>query len=280
MKGIIVSSRYSMFQVFSDGVIYNVTLRGLIKSKDRVLVGDEVEVDSNYAVITKVFPRKNALKRPSISNIDQLFIIQSLKEPDFSFLLVYKYLTYAKINNIKPILIITQIDKDKDCSLISSIKNEFQKSDLDIYFVSNKSKEGIEEIKPLFSNKISCLLGQTGVGKSSLLNSINSDYQRDVGEYSAFLHRGKHKTKEVVLLPFEGGFIADTPGFSSLDLCLNKKELAQFFSPFNDNSVKCYYSDCLHVSENNCEIKRLLAKGEISNIAYECYLKLLEEARD
>ena len=280
MKGIIVSSRYSLYQVMSDGVIYNVSVRGLIKSREKVVVGDEVEIDGTYSIITKVFPRKNLLKRPIISNVDQLVVVQSISEPDFSYLLIYKYLTYAKIYDLKPILIITQIDKNNDCSLINEIKNEYKNSNLDIYFVSSKTNDGIDKIKPIFKNKLSCLIGQSGVGKSSLLNAINVNFSRDVGEYSAFLHRGKHKTKEVVLLPFEGGYIADTPGFSSLDLGLNKKELAEFFSPFGNNSVKCYYSDCLHLSENNCEIKKLLEKGEISQIAYNCYLKLLEEAKD
>ena len=280
MKGIIISSRYGLYQVYIDNVIYNVSLRGMIKRKDKVAVGDEVEIDNSFSVITRVLPRKTLLKRPIISNVDQLIIVQSLKEPDFSYLLIYKYLTYAKIYGIKPILIITQIDKDKDCSLINEVKNEFEKSHLDIYFVSSKTKDGIEKIIPLFKNKISCLIGQSGVGKSSLINAIDPSFNRDIGEYSEFLHRGKHKTKEVILLPFEGGFIADTPGFSSLDLDLNKKELAQFFSPFNDNSVKCYYSDCLHTSENKCEIKRLVESNEISKVAYECYLKLLQEAKD
>ena len=121
-------------------------------------------------------------------------------------------------------------------------------------------------------------MGQTGVGKSSLINAIDSNYEREVGEYSLALGRGKHKTKEVILLPYQGGYIADTPGFSSLELDLYKDDLAAFFPGFYSLYNKCYFANCLHLSENRCAIKERVNTGEISSLAYDCYKKLSEEA--
>ena len=149
---------------------------------------------------------------------------------------------------------------------------------IDVYVISSKTKYGLEEVKKLFVNKISVLVGQSGVGKSSLLNAIDEDYQRSIGEYSKALGRGKHETKETVLLPYEGGYIADTPGFSSLDLELYKEDLAIYFPCFDKLYTDCYFSNCLHISEKKCLVKEKIESGEIPQIAYECYLKLSNEA--
>ena len=175
-------------------------------------------------------------------------------------------------------LILTKTDKDVDEKLIADIKEVFSSVGTETYFVSNKTKEGLEEVKALFANEVSCVMGQTGVGKSSLINAIDPNYEREIGEYSFALGRGKHRTKEVILLPYQGGYIADTPGFSSLDLNLFKEDLAAFFPAFNHLYNKCYYTDCLHISEPKCAVKEAINEGKISPKAYECYQKLLDEA--
>ena len=149
---------------------------------------------------------------------------------------------------------------------------------IELFIISNKTKEGLEDIKHLFRDEITCLIGQTGVGKSSLINSIDPEFNRNIGEYSLALGRGKHETKEVVLLPYEGGYIADTPGFSSLDLELFKEDLAAFFPGFTSLYTECYFSNCLHISEKKCKVKEAIESGDIPQIAYECYLKLSSEA--
>ena len=279
MKGLIVALSCGIYSVNANGIIYNLTARGVFRNQGiKPVVGDEVDFNEETLVMETVYPRASFLKRPPIANISQIILVFSLKEPEFSYLLAFKYLTYANMNNIKAKLVLTKIDKDVDASLINDIKEVFSSVNVETYFISNKTKEGLDEVKGLFANEVSCVMGQTGVGKSSLINAIDPNYQRQIGEYSYALGRGKHRTKEVILLPYQGGYIADTPGFSSLDLNLFKEDLAAFFPAFNNLYNKCYYTNCLHVSENKCAVKDALNEGKISSKAYECYQKLLEEA--
>ena len=279
MKGLIVAITCGTYAVKADGVIYNTKPRGVFRNQGvKPIVGDIVEFNPNDMVIEVIYPRESALKRPLIANISQIILVFSLKEPDFSFLLAFKYLTYANMHNIKAKLVVTKIDKNPDEALIKQIKEVFSSINIETYFISNKTKEGLEQVKALFKDEVSCIMGQTGVGKSSLINAIDSNYEREIGEYSMALGRGKHQTKEVVLLPYQGGYIADTPGFSSLELNLYKEDLAAFYPGFNSLYNKCYFANCLHLSENRCAIKEKVETGEISSLAYECYKKLSEEA--
>lgn len=279
MKGRIVSLSCGVYSIEVDGVIYNAPARGLFRNKGvKPTVGDIVEISEDYLVISKVYDRVNYLKRPPISNVTQMLIIESLKEPEFSYLLAFKYLTYTNMNGINAKIILTKSDKENDKNLIDEIVQTFKQIDINVYVVSNKTLEGLEEVRKLFKNQVTCLIGQSGVGKSSLINAIDKDFERRVGDYSYALGRGKHQTKEVILLPYEGGYIADTPGFSSLELELYKEDLAQFYPGFNEKYTNCYYSNCLHISEPKCVIKDLLNSGQYPQIAYDCYLKLSEES--
>ena len=279
MKGLIVALSCGVYSVRAEGVIYNLTARGIFRNQGiKPVVGDEVDFNEETMVIETVYPRNSFLKRPPIANISQIILVFSLKEPEFSYLLSFKYLTYANMNNIKAKLVLTKIDKDIDADLIKQIKEVFSSVGTETYFISNKTKEGLDEVKALFANEVSCVMGQTGVGKSSLINAIDPNYEREIGEYSNALGRGKHRTKEVILLPYQGGYIADTPGFSSLDLNLFKEDLAAFFPAFNHLYNKCYFTDCLHLSESKCAVKDAINEGKISQKAYECYQKLSEES--
>ena len=279
MKGLIVALSCGVYSVRANGIIYNLTARGVFRNQGiKPVVGDEADFNEETMVIETVYPRNSFLKRPPIANISQIILVFSLKEPEFSYLLAFKYLTYANMNNIKAKLVLTKIDKDIDAELIKDIKEVFSSVGTETYFISNKTKEGLDDVKALFANEVSCVMGQTGVGKSSLINAIDPNYEREIGEYSNALGRGKHRTKEVILLPYQGGYIADTPGFSSLDLNLFKEDLAAFFPAFNHLYNKCYYTDCLHLSESKCAVKEAINEGKISQKAYECYQKLSEES--
>ena len=279
MRGRIVSSSCGVYSIDVDGIIYNAPARGLFRNRGvKPTVGDDVEISEENFVIQTVYDRVSFLKRPPIANIDQMLIVESLKEPDFSYLLAFKYLTYANMNGIKAKIILTKSDKEEDKKLIDEIINNFKMMNIDTFVVSNKTLEGLEEVRKLFANHVTCLIGQSGVGKSSLINSIDKDFERKVGEYSYALGRGKHQTKEVILLPYEGGYIADTPGFSSLELDLYKEDLAQFYPGFNELYTKCFYSNCLHITENKCLVKEQFENGTYPKIAYDCYLKLSEQA--
>ncbi len=279
MQGRIVGLSCGIYSVMCDRVLFNVPARGLFrKNSIKPIVGDLVEVDDSSYVINCVLDRTTFLKRPPIANIDQMLIVESLVQPEFSYLLAFKYLTYANMNGLTAKIVLTKADRFNDENPLKEIKETFSSIGVDVYVVSNKTHEGLEEVKKLFANHITCLIGQTGVGKSSLINSIDPSFEREIGEYSYALGRGKHQTKEVILLPYQGGYIADTPGFSSLELDLFKEDLAKFYPGFTDRSLKCYFSNCLHITENKCEIKKAIENKEYPQIAYECYLKLSSEA--
>lgn len=280
MNGRIVALSCGKYTVAAEnGAFYNVPARGLFRNKSiKPIVGDNVSLDEINFVINEVEPRISCLKRPPIANIDQMIIVESLTQPDFSYLLAFKYLTYANMNGINAKIVLTKSDRFEDKEQIEEIKKVFEKINIGVFVVSNKNGDGLNEVKKLFENHVTCLIGQTGVGKSSLINAVDPNFDRAVGEYSYALGRGKHQTKEVILLPYSGGYIADTPGFSSLELDLFKEDLAQFYPSFGDRSLTCFYSNCLHNTENKCTVKEAVKNGEIPQIAYDCYLKLLDEA--
>lgn len=278
MKGRILSNIKGVYEIYTPLKNYYASSRGIIRNrKEKIEVGDYVQFDENKGVIFSIEERKNQLIRPSIANIDLLIIISSIKEPDFSYSLILKYLTYANKNNVPAFLFISKVDNKKDYLQFLKIKEVFEQININIYPISKFNPEFINNAKQIIQDKTICLLGQSGVGKSSLLNLINSNFNREIGEYSKALGRGKHQTKEVRLLPYLNGFIADTPGFSSLELNCFKEDLAMYFPGFKDYN-KCFYPSCLHISETKCYIKKLLMEGKIPEIIYFNYLKLSEEA--
>lgn len=279
MLGTIIRILHGQYSVDVDGVIYQTSPRGIFRKRHvKPMVGDKVILDESNYLINDVLPRESTLKRPPIANINQILLVFSLSEPTFSYYLACKYLTYAHNEGIKASLVLTKTDLEAKEGL--DIKKNFEKVGINTYLVSNKSKEGIEELKEVIRGKITCLIGQTGVGKSSLLNSLDPEYSRDIGEYSKALGRGKHETKEVVLLPYADGLIADTPGFSSLELEMPLVEVSHHFPGMEEVSLKCFYNDCLHDHEPKCEVKKKVEEGNIPSIFYESYLKLLQEIKE
>ncbi len=280
MKGIIVASVCGLYKVRVNEEEFCVSARGLFKHKKRKLVvGDFVEFDPNENIITDVYEQRNFFIRPLIANVDQAAIVMSIKEPEFSMFLVDKFLTYINYNEVKPLVIITKLDKVSDDSIVEIYKNIIESYGIKVILFSKVTKEGIDEIEECFKNKVTVLMGQSGVGKSSLLNTIVPSYKRMVGEYSEALGRGKHQTKEVVLLPYKNGYIADTPGFSSLDIELTPQDVNSSFPLIKDYIGKCFFSNCLHEHEKNCKVK-LEVGINIPKQTYENYLLLLKEAKE
>ena len=279
MVGTIIRISHGQYAVDVEGVIYQTSPRGIFRKRSvKPMVGDKVTLDESNFIITDVLPRTSSLKRPPIANIEQILLVFSLSEPTFSYYLALKYLTYAKYEGIKAHLLLTKTDLESNEG--KSIKENFEKVGINTYLVSNKTGEGIEELKDIFQGKITCLIGQTGVGKSSLLNNLDANYAREVGEYSKALGRGKHETKEVVLLPYLDGLVADTPGFSSLELDIPYEEISHYFPGMEKESLTCFYNNCLHVNEPKCAIKKKVEEGKLSSIFYESYLKLLQEVKE
>ena len=278
MKGKVISTIGGVYDVYlENNSIIKVTPLGILKHKKiKIIVGDEVEVSLQDKTLNDVYPRKNILIRPRISNIDLGVIVMSLKEPNFSSYLLDKFLTLLNISQIKPLVILTKVDLS-DSEVINQIISNYQLLGIEVIPYSKVSKEGLNDIISSIKGKSVAFMGQSGVGKSSLINLIDPDFSRKEGEFSFTLGRGKHQTKEVVLLPYEDGFIGDTPGFSSLELNIYKEDLAKSFPLINQNFHLCRYSNCLHQNEPGCKIIELVESQKISRTNYQNYLDLLNE---
>lgn len=278
MKGLVISIASNLYSVLSEGCVYSLLPRGLFKKKQiKPVVGDKVIFDEIKLVITDILERKSYLKRPQIANISQILIIQSITEPEFSFPLFLKYILLAKDINIPVKLIITKMDKPFDTKILDAVKNICLSLQIKLYFSSLNENEDKSDIKNIFKDNISCLIGQSGVGKSSLLNMIDPNFKRREGEYSFALGRGKHETKEVILLPYNNGFVADTPGFSSLYLDMDKEKLANLFFNLFEVENTCKFSNCSHIHEADCEIKRMVKEEKIPVLLYNAYVKIYND---
>ena len=276
MKGQIVKISSDLHYVNCGDEVYPCKCRGVFRKEHIIpVVGDYVLFQEEKKLIEKVLPRKNYFDRPRVSNVDQAFLVTSLKQPDFSLNLLDKFLVLMEINNVRPIICVTKEDLVVKSEL-EAIREKLRYYEKLGYLVISNCD--VSTIKKLISNKTSVFTGQTGVGKSTLLNKLNSNLNLATGEISMALGRGKHQTKEIILLPFEDGFIADTPGFSSLDLDLYKEDLAKYFPSFDKYYTDCYFSDCLHISESKCAVKKAKDENKIPQIAYDCYRKLSDEA--
>lgn len=279
MRGKVVSTIGGIYNVYAEnGQLVRVTPLGVLKHKKiKIIVGDEVEVSLDNLTLDRVFERKNMLIRPRVSNIDLGVIVMSLAKPNYSSYLLDKFLTLLNLSQIEPLIVLTKTDLIEDDALVEKIKKQYALLNVNVLSYSKVTRVGIEEILETIKGKTVAFMGQTGVGKSSLINIIDSNLKRDEGEFSKALGRGKHQTKEVILLPFQGGFIGDTPGFSSLELNIFKEDLATVFPLIKDHYTACRYTNCLHKNEPGCKIKELLEDGKIEQENYQNYLQMLDE---
>ena len=276
MRGQIVKIISNNYTVNNGSMDYVCKARGKFrKEKKTPLVGDYVDFDEKNNYILDILPRSNSLIRPLVANIDQAFIITSLKEPDFSLNLLDKLLVVMEVNNIKPIICLTKIDKCSDNELVEYNKLIDYYKNIGYEVVKNTD---YTKIKKLIKNNTSVFTGQSGAGKSTLLNNLNPGLNLKTGEISLALNRGKHTTRHVELLEMFDGKVLDTPGFSSLEFKeMSKEEIKDAFVEFNN--FPCIYKDCSHVDEKECKIKEAVNQGKILLSRYENYLKILEGRR-
>ena len=276
MEGQIVKIMSDTHFVSADHEVIPCKCRGKFRKQKKIpLVGDYVVFDKDQKIIEDILPRKNEFVRPAVSNIDQALLVTSLTQPEFSTNLLDKLLVMMEYKKVKPIICITKEDlltKQKKQELKPILKY-YQK--LGYLVISNQKKR---KIKRLFKGKTSVLTGQTGAGKSTLINRLNPELHLETGEISLALGRGKHTTRTVQLLEFCSGKILDTPGFSSLEFQnLDKETIRSCFVEFQN--YDCPYSDCFHLKERECRVKQAVKEGKILPSRYENYQKIIEESR-
>ena len=281
--GIIVKGIGGFYYVLTDHEIVECKARGLFR-KDGItpMVGDKVKLAQDIDVIETILPRKNRLLRPAVANIDYLGIVVAPRDPAPDYLLVDKMIIYACIQDIEPIIIINKIDIVSQLD-IDEIIDMYKNTGWKVLPVSSMTGEGIEDLGYAFSGGITTLAGQSGVGKSSLLNALHPSFDLEVGEISQKLKRGRHTTRYVELLSLpHGGMVVDTPGFSSVAIQnIDERLVAECYPEFEKYRHKCRFgSKCIHKNEPDCSIKENVDRGNISKGRYERYIKILEEIEE
>lgn len=229
--------------------------------------------DTNY--IIGVDERTNSMKRPDMANIDVILLIFAAKEPEFSFILLDRFLSLIAYEGIEAKIIITKKDllNEKELAELVNVMNYYKKIGYEVHFTSSKKNLGLDDIKGLFENKVSVLAGQTGAGKSSLLNALDSMLNIKTAEISYALGRGKHTTRHTELISYGGGLIADTPGFSSLEYGhMDINALAKTFIEFEN--YQCKFNGCLHLKEPKCGVR---GNPDILLSRYENYVRFNNE---
>ena len=276
MKGQIIRINSDLYTVSSDGATFSCKCRGKFRKEKIIpLVGDYVLFNKDKLLIEEVLPRVNGFRRPKVANIDQAFIITSLKIPNFSDNLLDKLIVLMEMNDVVPIICITKEDLMDSNELDDIYKILDYYKSIGYLVLSNNDTD---EILKLVENKTSVFVGQTGAGKSSLLNKLNPNWKLEVGEVSQALGRGKHTTRVVELFDFCGGKLLDTPGFSSLEFSdYTKDEIKNAFVEFSD--FPCIYRSCTHTKELECRVSLAVKDNNILKSRYVNYLKFIEEVK-
>lgn len=286
-EGKIIRSLSGFYDVQGEDKLVRCRARGRFR-KDKItpLVGDWVKFDmetEGLGYVLEVYERKNAFVRPPIANVDQVLLVFSAVEPAFNTHLLDRFLVLAEAEQVTPVIIISKMDlvRVEEKEAILHYAEIYKKIGYDVFLTSIQDSEGHVAIKDKISGKISVIAGQSGVGKSSLLNAIDPSLQLQTGEISKHLGRGKHTTRHVELLPVCGGYVADTPGFSNLDLThFEKEQLTDYFLEMQAAKGQCKFRGCLHRKEPKCEVKRLVETNEIASFRYEHYVSFLEEIEE
>lgn len=272
LKGKIIKNISNTYQVLSGKSKYNCKPRGKFRNMGLTpLVGDEVEFDEENLYILKILPRKNELERPVVSNIDIALIVTSLKKPELSLNLLDKELSSIFLAGIEPVICFTKLDLLSSAELKSFkiIRDYYESIGLKVF-----TNEELTSLKKFLNNKYVVLTGQTGAGKSSLINLIDPSKNIAVGEISEALGRGKHTTRHTEFHQIDSFYLADTPGFSSLDLSkYTKEEIRDSFPEFNPD--ECEYRDCMHLKENKCSIKEQVKNNKILKSRYDNYCNFI-----
>ena len=285
MKGRIIKGLGGLYIVADNELnLYECKARGRFRNEQTTpLVGDFVEFENdnqNKYVIEKIYKKRNSLIRPAIANIDILFIVVSTFDPMPNLYVIDKTIAIAQYKGIEPIIVITKTDL-RDNKEILEI---YSRSNIRTLVTNIATGEGIEELRKLISGKVCAVTGNSGVGKSTLLNEICPKLCLSTSETSKKLGRGRHTTRHVELFYINGGYIADTPGFSALDIekydVILKDDLQYCFAEMSEYIGKCKFKGCSHTSEKGCAVIDAVEKGQIQKSRFESYVSLYNEIKN
>lgn len=283
-SGRIVKALSGFYYVQTDDEVYQCRGRGVFRNQNiSPLVGDFVKFEisgEGEGYILDIEERSNKLVRPPIVNIDQAIIVASALEPDFSPLLLDRFLVKVESIHVNAVIIMTKMDlvDKEDEKTLDMYRNAYMRIGYKVEFAS--IHDTVDHIRPVIQNKVSVISGQSGVGKSALLNALDPTLNLKTGRISKNLGRGKHTTRHVELVSLAGGLVADTPGFSTLEFDnITKEELADYFPEIKQRRENCKFRACLHDREPQCAIKKAVEQGEIEEFRYKHYLRFLEEIK-
>lgn len=287
-EGLVIKGIGGFYYVETPQGVYECTARGKFrKSGISPVAGDSVRIleqEDGTGVVDSVLPRKNVLARPAVANIDRLFIVASLADPSPDTLILDKTIAVAELHHIEPVLLITKQDLCEEDNL-TALQAVYDKAGIPCLAVSAETGEGLEEIRQMLKGKISALTGNSGVGKSTLLNALFPSLYLETGEISAKLGRGRHTTRQVELFKLdENSYVADTPGFSTFDVAryqlTDPQELFDGFREFADYFGRCQFTSCSHTCEKGCAVLQAVREGKISPSRHQSYTAIYQEIKD
>ncbi len=284
LKGIIIKSIGGFYYVEAADAVYECKARGSFRQKgikpvagDRVLISPQ---ESGYCSIDKVLERRNCIVRPPLANIDTLMIVVSTCSPQPNTLIIDKMTAAAVVKGIEPVVVLSK----SDLSSPDELKKTYDLAGIRAIEFSSVDGRGSDEILSLLPGKVTALTGNSGVGKSSLLNTLFPELSLDTGDISKKLGRGRHTTRSVELYKLSGGYIADTPGFSTLDIeryeMIEKEKLPDAFPEFEEYLGLCRFTSCSHTCEKGCAILAAVEEGKISRSRHDSYKAMYEEVKD
>ena len=287
INGKIIKGIGGFYYVDTENGLYECRARGIFrKNKITPLVGDRVSIsvvdeENKKGVVEEIEERDTELLRPPIANVDKALIVFAIKNPSPNLSLLDRFIVLAEKENLEIVIVFTKVDLDTDGELLGELKDIYEVSGYKVISVSNKLKLNIDKIKEELKENTVVFAGPSGVGKSSLLNEVDKNFELKTGEVSDKIKRGKHTTRHAELLKLEcGGMVADTPGFSSLTLDdIDESELKEYFIEFDKYDECRFGSRCIHENEPSCAVKEAVENGDISKKRYESYIQLLNEIR-
>lgn len=287
MQGRIIGNISNQYQVEVENTIYRCHARGKFKNENiSPVVGDKVEItlleeEKKEGMIEEILPRINYSKRPKMSNLTQILFVLSCKNPKPDLLLLDKQLAYAEYLGVQSVIILNKIDLDKE-QQVKQIQDIYEKIGYKVIITNAKDAIGIEQVKEVLKKNVSAFSGNSGVGKSTLINAILKREVSEEGDISKKNKKGKNTTTTIGLYALqEDAYIADTPGFSTFDIHeIHSEELANYFREMKNHIVECEYVGCRHIKEKECGIKKAVEEGKISKQRYLNFVKIYEELKE